>query len=313
MWRIAAGVGGAPVHGAGVVPATTYPAFASLLTGAGPADHGVWVTGERPDAPAWARVQQVRLPTLLHAARARGHRAAAVLGDHLLGAVLGLDGDLLRWPPGGSPPAGTPLDAHGYAVNRAVVPHLLEAFADPSLALVFGHLNETDTIGHDHGPEAPETEAVARDTDALLGELLATLDDGWERTLVIITSDHDMEPIAALPLVDAPSGGVADGGAFVVRPEPGTARTVASALAETPGVSGVRSIGEWLIAGAEPGRVFAGSPRRPYRGIHGGPATARTLALVTGGHPAVAGLASRARGGMHQTEWAGAILTALPI
>lgn len=53
------------------------------------------------------------------------------------------------------------------------------------------------------------------------------------------------------------------------------------------------------------------SGQSTYRGIHGSPATARTLALVTGGHPAAEELASRPRGGLHQAEWAGAILAAL--
>ena len=58
-----------------------------------------------------------------------------------------------------------------------------------------------------------------------------------------------------------------------------------------------------IIAGAMPGRIFA-APRYPAGGFHGAPVTARTVALVGGGHPAVGRLATAIeRRRPHVADW----------
>jgi hypothetical protein len=59
-----------------------------------------------------------------------------------------------------------------------------------------------------------------------------------------------------------------------------------------------------IIAGAKPGRIFA-APRYPSGGFHGAPATARTVAIVSGRHPAVPLLAkSIEQRRPHLADWA---------
>ena len=324
LWRLAGdGAGGGErLTGTCALPATTYPSFASLLTGASPSTHGVWVTHPRPNAPAWAAVQRVTVPTLLDRAHAAGLTARAVLGDHHLAAVLAIPPRVLAWPPDGQPPAGTPLDAHGYATNGAVRPHLLEAAADPSVDLLFAHLNEADTVGHDSGPDSRVTRDVAMATDRLLAELVDAMAPLWDRSVLVITSDHDMERRADRPLITLMPGPldglanemVADAGAAVIRPLAGCTEALVQSVREVDGVRSVEAVPDgYVVAGAEPGRIFAGTPLRPYLGVHGSPSTAWTLAIAAGGSRAVNGLLSsdgRTRPG---TAWAPMLAAALGI
>jgi hypothetical protein len=77
------------------------------------------------------------------------------------------------------------------------------------------------------------------------------------------------------------------------------------ALAGIPGVDGWSAGGDGLIiAAAAPGWIFS-APRLPAKGFHGGPATATTIAAVTGGHPAVPSIAHRvAARRPHLADWA---------
>ncbi len=297
---LAATGGRAPDGGIAALPATTYPGFASLLTGCEPARHGVRTTSHRPGAvPGWAGRRRVAVPTLAAAVATAGLEAAAVVGDHHLHRVLRL-GNLTRWPAGGEVPEGTARDAHGYPVNAAVREPLLRVAAEPGWRLLFAHLNEVDTLGHDLGPGHPDTVAAQRATDVLAGELLDAVRPSWSRTVVIVVSDHGMEAAAGRPRVLLePSDPdlapwiedlIADGGAAWARVRHGVDPGAAGArLAEVDGVGG------WSVAGrrrllltARAGRSFAS---RAGGGIHGGPGTAGTVAIVGGGHPAVAGLA----------------------
>src|SRR2546430_12227399 len=99
-----------------------------------------------------------------------------------------------RWPPGGVIPHGIPLDAHGYPMNAAVHPHLMNAITDDSLGLVFGHLNEADTIGHDQGPESEAAQACYRETDQLAGAPLAAPGRPGGDPLDVYGRRHRLQP-----------------------------------------------------------------------------------------------------------------------
>ncbi len=301
LWRLGQEGGFCPEGGRSGLPSTTYPGFASLLTGAGQGGTGVRTTASRPGAvPGWVGTDRVLLPTIVHAAEEAGLRTAVVVGDHHLSRVLRFD-DLERaWPPGAVVPAGTELDAHGCPTNAAVCGPALEAVADPSVDLVFVHLNETDTLGHDLGPNAPATGECARAADALVGEIVDALRPDWNRTVIAVVSDHDMARRLPLSPID-PSAGrecaglvddwIADGCAAWVRLAPGAdAHMAINRLAALEGVESWR----WrepatLLLLAAPGRVFA-APWIPLSGVHGSTQTARTLAIVGGGHAVVAEL-----------------------
>lgn len=302
LWRLAHQGGFSPNGGRSGLPSTTYPGFASLLTGLSSSHSGVRTTAQRDGAvPGWAGSDRIVAPTIAHVARDAGLRTAIVMGDTELQRVLRLDDFDRAWPTGASIPEGTPVDAHGYPTNAAVRPHLLEAAADSSIAFLFGHLNETDTVAHDAGPQATESMECARAADAIAGEVLVALAADWDRTLVIVTSDHDMEPRYPYPPIDPTAGSdcaglvddwIADCSAAWIRLSPGA--DPHQAIKILAGLEGVESW-RWrepdrLLLLAAPGRVFAW-PYIPVGGLHGSSSTARTLAIVGGGHPVVAQLA----------------------
>ncbi len=315
LWSLR-GAGGLTLEGRAPLPSSTYPCFGTLLTGCLPGRHRVRTTASRPGAvPGWGGEVRVAVPTLFDVCRAAGLRSAAVQGDHLLHAVLQTEAAGMTWPPGGRVPPEVPRDAHAYPTNDAVRPHLLAAAADPAVDFLFGQLNEGDTLGHDLGPDDPATRASYRRADRIVGEVLDALGPLWQDTLVVIVSDHGMEPRTDRPPIDllaAPEVAVVavdvvgDGGAALVRVRDGVGeRAAGRVLGEVPGVAGWSDCGDGVVlAAALPGWIFS-APRLRPRGYHGGPATARTLAAVTGGHAAVPRIArALAARPPHLADWA---------
>lgn len=283
-----------------------------MLTGCKPATHGVLTTSWRfASLPAWAGVETPRVPTIFDACRAAGVRTGAMVADDR--GLLCTGSADRRWPPDGVIPPGTALDAHGYPVNAAVLPHLLAAIADPSLGFIFGHVNEADTIGHDKGPESEAARACYRATDQLVGVLLDALASRWSDTVIVIVSDHDMQSRDASAPVDPMASGsgewdayIPDGGSALVHLKPGVdPEQAGAALGRIDGVeTWVRSIDSLLIAGLKPGRICA-APRYSTAGFHGAPITARTVALVGGGDPAVSLISGAiAARRPHLADWA---------
>jgi len=133
-----------------------------------------------------------------------------------------------------------------------------------------------------------------------VGEIVDALRPDWNRTVIAVVSDHDMARRLPLSPID-PSAGrecaglvddwIADGCAAWVRLAPGAdAHMAINRLAALEGVESWR----WrepatLLLLAAPGRVFA-APWIPLSGVHGSTQTARTLAIVGGGHAVVAEL-----------------------
>lgn len=334
LWRLGGEGGMARTGGVGVMPSSTYVNHASLLTGSSPARHGL--TSNRaanplPGAvPGWAGEERVLVATLFDAARSAGVPAAAVAGDWHILRVCGVDPGAVahRWPAASEPPADTALDSFGYATNAAVLDAALAAAADPAIRLLFVHFNETDTVGHLHGPDHAATRDSYAETDRLVGQLLDALAPTWPATVAMVVSDHGMEAmtapaaidLAAHPHLDALlAGSVDEGGAALALVREGvSAEDAGAALLRIPG------IGSWkettpgvLLLEAEPGHVFARGETKHVAGIHGGPGTARTTAIVGGGHPAVAriaaSLASRSPGIVDWAPTAAALLgLALP-
>lgn len=329
LWALRAQGGWAPEGGCCDLPAVTYVSHASLATGTPPAAHGLTsnlAASPKPGTvPGWAGEARVRTPTLFDALREAGLRAAAICGDqHLIGIMRAHQADIV-WPSGGLLPEGTPTCPSGYALNAAVRMPLLEAVADRDLRFVFGHLNETDTWGHRFGPDHAETRRAYAAADAIVGEISDRLRPEWPRVVLIVLSDHGMEQVSAEQPVDlladasvraAFAAVVADGGSALARVRDGVSVVAAgSALWNVPGVSAWCELrpGVLLIAG-EPGVRFAAGPAKGVRGVHGGPGSTTTLALVAGGHPAVRRLAAAiARRPPHLIDWAPTITALLGV
>jgi hypothetical protein len=299
LWQLGQAGGFSPGGGMAGLPSTTYPSFATLLTGASQSRTGIRTTAQKPGVvPGWAGGNRSRVPTLVHAALAAGLSATVVMGDQKLQQVLLLDTVEGAWPPAAMVPEGTELDSHGYPTNAATRPHALAAAADGDLDFVFIHLNETDTLGHDLGPNAAETMECVRAADRIVGEIVDALAPDWDRTVIAVASDHDMvrrlpyptiDPTASVECAGLVDDWIADGCAAWLRLTAGVdAHMAISRLAALDGVESWR----WrepnvLLLLAAPGRTFA-APWIPVSGIHGSTATDRTLAIVGGGHPAVA-------------------------
>jgi arylsulfatase A-like enzyme len=321
LWDLARRGGRAPDGGVTDLPSSTDPGFCSLLTGCKPAKHGVLTTSWRfARLPEWAGAETPRVPAIFDACRTAGVRTAAIVADDR--GLLCTGSADRRWPPDGVIPAGTALDAHGYPVNAAVLPHLLDAMADSSLGFVFGHVNEADTVGHDHGPESEAARACYRATDQVVGMVLDALASRWADTVIVIVSDHDMQSRTTLPPVDPMAGGadgwdayIPDGGSALIHLKPGVdPEQAGAALERIDGVEiWVRATDSVLIAGMKPGRMVA-APRYSTGGFHGAPITARTVALVGGGDPAVRRIAGAiAARQPHLADWAPTVAPLLGI
>ena len=303
LWRLGQEGGYAPEGGRSGLPSTTYPDFTGLLTGMSQRHTGIRTTAQRPGAvPGWAGRDRTIATTLVHAAAAVGLQSAVVMGDHKLQRVLRLDEIDRAWPPAGIVPEGTELDAHGYPPNAAIRPFSLETAGDRDLDLLFVQFNETDTLGHDLGPTAAATLDCVRAADVIVGEMREALEPDWDRTVIAVVSDHDMVRRLPFPAIDPTASRdcaglvddwIADGCAAWLRLTSGVdAHMAINRFSALEGVETWR----WrepdaLLLLAAPGRVFA-SPSVPISGIHGSLSTARTLAIVGGGHPAVADIAA---------------------
>ncbi|MFN8590957.1 MAG: alkaline phosphatase family protein [Thermomicrobiales bacterium] len=319
LWSLAAAGGRAPEGGRCDLPAVTYVSHATLATGTPPLTHGLTsnlAASPRPDVvPGWAGADQVQVPPIFAALRAAGLRSAAICGDQNLVGIMRTETADVVWPAGGVLPEGTPTCPSGYATNAAIREQLLAAVGDSDLDVVFGHLNEPDTCGHRFGPDDPRTTAAYQDADALVGEVVAAIGADWERTVLIVLSDHGMEAVTAPPVDllahDAVRAVVTDvvndGGAALARLRDGVSlRDATQAVSAVTGVAGVEALrdGVLLVVG-EPGTVFTAGASKHIRGMHGGPGTCVTIAVVGGGHPAVARIAAAiAARPPHLADWA---------
>lgn len=331
LWALRSSGGWAPDGGLCDLPAVTYVSHATLATGTFPVTHGL--TSNLAAAPVpgtvpgWAGEARVRRPTLFDILKeqGRGLRAAAICGDQHLVRIMGAHRADVVWPLGGVLPEGTATCPSGYALNEAVRPLLLNAVADDGLSFVFGHLNETDTWGHRLGPDHPDTRRAYRAADAIVGEAAEGLKADWERTLMIVISDHGMEPVLEARPIDlmahkavqaAFTAVIADGGAALARVRDGV-----SVVAAGSTLWNVAGVGAWcelrpgvLLVAGQPGVRFTSRPGKSVRGVHGGPGSTTTLALVAGGHPAVRHLATAiASHPPHLADWAPTIAAVLGI
>ncbi len=235
---------------------------------------------------------------MFSACRDAGRRAVAVFGDHHLVPVMGAIDAASHWPPDGRLPQGLRLDELGYLHDSATVDVLCETAAGPFDVLV-AQLNGPDTAAHLYGPDSDAALAVYAETDAILGQLVETLLPGWDDTVLVVVSDHDQTAVSDDDPIDLQAMAVAAGvdaivvlegdGAVVV----GDDRTGGAWLDDVPGVGDTSELAPgWRFVSAEAGRWFAPAGTSvPLRGVHGGSSTRTQVAVVAGGHPAVAAIA----------------------
>jgi hypothetical protein len=161
---------GEPLAGLTEYPPSTRVGTAALLSGAPPQVNGV-------DGRS---VRSTESETIFDVAAAAGLEVVAVEGEalafNLRGAEVQLSGD---------------RDGDG-STDDNVLANALTVLDAGMPDLFFVHFHGIDDAGHTYGPGTPEEEAVIREVDAALGQLLESLPAG---TLAIIFADHGMHQV----------------------------------------------------------------------------------------------------------------------
>jgi predicted AlkP superfamily pyrophosphatase or phosphodiesterase len=211
---------GARAHLRPVFPTVTWPCHASLVTGVGPARHGVLgnhvfdrARGETVSHYGDRAAEPLAVETLWDRVHARGDRAVALCWPSARGAVGLAEAipecyEQALFEAHASRPlwaelrsAGLPVDRYAaWSTCRAQTPmqdwltleaarHVL-ATRPPRLLLV--HFLTLDSVQHEHGVVSPEARWALQHVDALLGRLLDALDagGGLESAAVVVFGDH---------------------------------------------------------------------------------------------------------------------------
>jgi predicted AlkP superfamily pyrophosphatase or phosphodiesterase len=299
LCQLAADGGSAPGGGRAVLTSATYPNHASFVTGTDVTGHGLYANHVVQEGKV-ARAHEVGPvgPTIFGACRDAGRRAVAVLGDHHLVGVMGAMDAASHWPPEGRLPEGRRLDGLGYLHDSGTVGVLCEAAGGP-FDLLVSQLNGPDTASHLHGPDSDAALIAFSETDAILGALVDALLPGWDDTVLMVVSDHDQTTVVDDEPIDLQAIARAAGvtarvvlegdGAVVVGEDP----SAGAWLDDVPGIAAVEELApDMRFVSAVAGRWFApAGVSFPLRGVHGGAHTRTQVAVVAGGHPAVAAIA----------------------
>ncbi len=205
----------------GVFPTVTYPVHTSIATGANPGTHGIVANGawdplgQLRGAVRWY-AEDIRVPTLWDAARAKGLTTALVYWPVTVGAkATAITPEFWRQEPGAPEDAklnfslSTPglLDAVAKRFPdfraRFVPPRAQdEALADvavqvietlkPNLLLL--HIFDVDHWEHEDGPFAGRALAALETADEQIARVIAAAKRAgiWNQTALVIVSDHGM-------------------------------------------------------------------------------------------------------------------------
>ncbi|HEY3742918.1 MAG TPA: alkaline phosphatase [Bryobacteraceae bacterium] len=176
------GNGSYSLHARGVMPTVTFPNFASMISGAGPEQHGVTNNDWRPEkftiAPQCVG-KDGHFPTIFGLLKAANPGAKS---------AMFFDGE-------GFPfiaEAGVP-DKIGTAKGPdATFDMAVDYLTTERPALLFLHVDLLDHAGHTEGWESASYAAEFVHTDELVGRLMARLKEAKmaDSTVVIISADH---------------------------------------------------------------------------------------------------------------------------
>jgi predicted AlkP superfamily pyrophosphatase or phosphodiesterase len=290
--------------GVAVMPASTYPNHATFVTGVSPAVHGLWSSkipapGEAGDDASTAPLVSAwdvgpSSPTVFDVATRAERSTAAVLGDHHLVGAMGAAAADMCWPAGGKLGAEVPLDALDYADDAATAEQIVGA-VERGPDLLVAQLNGPDTAAHLYGPDSDEALAAYRYNDAAIAAVRGAVAARWEDWVVMVVSDHSQEAAGdeAIDLDEeikrrgVSARVIRDGSAAIVTGEGGRDPRW---LDDVDAVVGVEPLADdTVVVWGRPGSSFGQFPWG-VPGIHGSPRTSPQVAVVSGGHPAVASL-----------------------
>ena len=166
----------------GVRPTVTFPNFASMLSGAGPEQHGVTSNDWRPDAFAIAPSCQGaggHFPTIFGLLREQMPKS---------NLAMFFDGDGFPFIVEAGVPNHTGMGNGADATFAMAMEYLTRA----KPALMFLHLDLMDHAGHTEGWESPAYARALEHCDELVGQMMDRLRESGMlgSTTVLISSDH---------------------------------------------------------------------------------------------------------------------------
>lgn len=284
-----------PQGATSVMCSSTYPNFASIVTGRLPLEHGIMTNQVIVDGVATpASDIGPRTGTFLD------QGCEVVVGDQHLIGVMAAQTAGRHWPPDGLIPGGVELDLFGYVADGEVAARVLEAL-DRRPEVIIAQLNSPDTVAHVHGPDSEGAIESYRALDATLGLIGSGI--RWDQDLVLVTSDHDQETVDPSRRIDL-NGVARDRGLDVTIVDEGTAAMVTGPDAVRPTwIEGIQGIGGWdqvapdlAVVFSNPDWWFADHDCADLRGGHGGPRTRATVAVAAGPESLLSPIASRISG-----------------
>ena len=177
-------------------PVLTFPNHFTLVTGLRPDRHGIIHNSMRDEAAGVFRVADLQA-----GADARWWQGEPIWNT---AEKHGLRTAIWAWPGNRAPIGGLRPTRHveySPQVSPAaradeVAGWLTEpATTRPRLAALY--FENVDSVAHDHGPNAPQTQAIVREVDTAIGRILDTLQSTGRRahTNVIVVSDHGMAEV----------------------------------------------------------------------------------------------------------------------
>lgn len=164
---------GARAKSAETIPQSdTLPSHASMLSGVGAREHGLWWNSYKSDRGF------IHVPTIFSAAHDNGLSTAMIVGKPKLKHIAS---------PGTVDHYERPSYLCGGVAKRAG-----QYFVKAKPDLMFVHFSDPDENGHSHGWMSPEYKKSVRASDKCLAKLLAAIDGSGlaDSTLVIVTADH---------------------------------------------------------------------------------------------------------------------------
>ncbi len=165
-----------------VFPTSSSSNWASMITGAGTEQHGItandWQRSDRAIRPVETGLEPI-FPTIF--GELRRQRPDATIH------VIYQWGDFGRLFERSAADLDRPAPTQQVAAAATV-----ESLKSTRPTLTFVHLDHVDGAGHRFGWETPPYLGAVAEADALIGQMLAALDEAGMRdsTLVIVTSDH---------------------------------------------------------------------------------------------------------------------------
>ena len=307
----------APAGGLADLVASTGPGHATLLTGAPSTVHGVIANRVfDPEGNPTGDVS-VRVPTILRRAKNAGRSTAIAVSDpDILNTIHGTEAHFCF--PSQADVAEFADEKTGYIPDARTVDVVIDAVLE-GYDLIVAQLQHTDTAAHAGGIDSLLASDSRRASDQAVGKIAEALERDWERSLLIVVSDHraenvvETQPVRLAAALDGLAMVIEDGSAALVRPHDNRLGAVLSRARACTGVAAIMPLdNEHLVAWSEPGYVFGRERPITTRASHGNGTTRPCLSLIAGGHPLVAEVGAHIRRTPPPLQlWAGVAARAL--